>query len=87
MMDPSTNRFVPVSDEDTEKIKELSDSFKGHVTNLKTLGKIDDIEEGRRFKEGPPIFKQGEILNIKGYAFRVSILEAKRMVLRPYKEQ
>ena len=69
---------------DEEKRALFSEHF--HKTLDKTIPEKKHSEEReRRHDEGPPIFKVGEILEMRGGNFRVARIGKRGMLLRPVK--
>lgn len=75
-MNPDTNEFERVNS--MEGVEKLTRRFH------ERLGAFSDKADAETRKAaGPPIFKEGEVLTIKGYDFRVSHIGQRKLILRP----
>ncbi len=79
-MDAGRNQFVEISSSEQEKrIKDIYDR------KLSRSSRLNDVDKERLAEAGPPKFKKGEIVEIHGYQFKITRIDARKLILRPVK--
>ena len=73
-METRTGAFVPIHDEAMRK--RFSKAFQEHMAEAE----VENGEERRR--AGPPIFTEGEVLEIRGGLFKVTRISKRKLFLR-----
>jgi hypothetical protein len=78
-MNPETNRFEEIPEDTT------GDRTKGEVEEMmrRRLQEFFDQNDIKGEVHEVPIFKIGEEVVLRGYRFRVSVIDPDRMVLEP----
>ena len=60
----------------------FSDKFHNSLDKMLPGDMHEEMRE-RRHDEGPPIFRVGEVLEIRGGRFEVTLLDSEKMLLMP----
>lgn len=70
---------------DNEQKREMFSEHFHKVLDKEIPGEQHAEERERRHDEGPPIFREGEIIELRGGRFRVARIDARKLILRPLK--
>ena len=87
-MNIETGRIEALNSETMELLtqgkKKAADQFHKALDDM-LPGDMHEEQRERRHDEGPPIFRVGEVLEIRGGRFEVMLLDSEKMLLMPMK--